>query len=383
MAIYMDNAATSYPKPEMVYHKMDSYLRHLGVNAGRGAYQKALEADRLLFKTRRLLGDLFQVTDTSHIIFTKNITEALNLALKGLLKKGDHVITSSMEHNALWRPLTFLRENREIEVTPISCTPEGYLDLEKMEGAIKENTRLIAMTQASNLLGTIVPVQQVVSIAEKYQLLTLLDTAQTAGSIPIDLKKTGIHLLAFTGHKGLFGPPGTGGLVINSPLQLTPLLEGGTGGDSFLEEMPPHLPDMLEAGTLNISGLVGLGAGVEYILTEGIEKIRKKELALTEKLLQGLKDIDGITIYGPKEAEKRVALVSFNLTGIGSHEVAYLLDTVYGIMVRAGLHCTPKAHELIGTEKKGAVRAGLSYFNTAEEVETLHQALLEINQQAR
>lgn len=379
MGIYMDNAATTFPKPERVYEEMDSYLRKLGVNAGRGAYQKALQADRLLFKTRRALGDLFQVDDTSHIVFTKNITEALNLALKGLLKEGDHVITSSMEHNALWRPLVSLRKNLGVEVTPIHCTQEGELDFTALEEAVKENTRLIAVTQASNLLGTILPLQKIVSVAQKYNLLTLVDTAQTAGSIPIHLKETGIQLLAFTGHKGLFGPPGTGGLIIHPQVHIHPLLEGGTGGDSSREEMPPHRPDALEAGTLNISGLVGLGAGVEFILEEGLETIRKKEILLTRRLLEGLLQIEGVEIYGVQDPEKRVPLVSFNLKGIGSHQVAYLLDTGYGIMVRAGLHCTPKAHELLGTEKRGAVRVGLSYFNTEEEVEALLTALQEMS----
>lgn len=382
LAIYMDNAATTYPKPEIVYEKMDSYLRDIGVSAGRGAYHRALKADRLLFRTRRSLGELFGIEDCSRIVFTKNVTESLNLALKGLLKRGDHVITSSMEHNAMVRPLVQLKKRRGIEVTSIPCSCEGVIDLKALEESIKENTRLIAITHASNLLGTIVPLQKITSLGRKYGLLTLVDTAQTAGNIPIHVEEMGIPLLAFTGHKGLFGPPGTGGLYVHREVEIEPLIEGGTGGDSYLETMPTHLPDLLEAGTLNSSGLVGLGAGVEFILKTGVEKIRDKERELTQKLLLRLMHIDGIEIYGPLEAEKRVPLVSFNLREKASHEVAYLLDQLFGIMVRAGIHCTPKAHQLCGTEKRGAVRVGLSYFNKEEEIEILLKALKEIKKKS-
>lgn len=374
----MDNAATSYPKPELVYQRMDSFLRDLGVSAGRGAYQKALEADRLLFRTRRVLSELFGIEESSRLIFTKNITESLNLALKGLLHRGDHVLTTRVEHNAMIRPLLKLRKKRGIEITQVESDREGRLDLKHLKDSIKKNTRLIAMTHASNLLGTILPLKEITSLARENQLITLVDTAQTGGSIPINNRELGVDLLAFTGHKGLFGPPGTGGLYVAKEIELEPLLEGGTGGDSYLEEMPSHLPDALEAGTLNMSGLVGLCAGVESIQKIGLEEIREKELALTEKLLQGLLKMDGVTIYGPESAEERVALVSFNKKEKASHEVAYLLDQVFGIMVRAGLHCTPAAHQLCGTQEKGAVRVGLSYFNTEEEVETLLRALREI-----
>lgn len=382
MAIYMDNAATTYPKPEMVYEKMDSYLRDIGVSAGRGAYQRALKADRLLFHTRRALGELFGAEEISRIVFTKNSTESLNLALKGLLKRGDHVITSSMEHNAMVRPLAALKKKRGIEVTSIPCSLEGHIGLDHVESAIKESTRLIAITHASNLLGAIAPLREIASLAKNYNLLTLVDTAQTAGSIPIHVEDMGINLLAFTGHKGLYGPPGTGGLYVGPGIQLEPLLEGGTGGDSYREEMPDHLPDALEAGTLNMSGLVGLGAGVEFILKTGLETIREKERSLTKKLLLGLMDMEGVEIYGPLKAEERAALVSFNLKEKASHEVAYLLDQLFGIMVRAGLHCAPQAHQIIGTEKRGAVRVGLSYFNQEEEVEILLKALKKIQRKA-
>lgn len=374
----MDNAATTYPKPELVYEEMTSYLREVGVSAGRGAYQRALKVDRLLFGIRKKLGDLFGIEDCSRLIFTKNITEALNLALKGLLKEGDHVLTSQIEHNALWRPLMGLQKKRGIEVTPVKCSQEGLLHLEDLKGKIKKNTRLIALTHASNLLGTITPLKDLAPIGKGHNLLTLVDTAQTAGSIPIHVKEMGIDLLAFTGHKGLFGPPGTGGLYVSSRVQLEPLLEGGTGGDSNLEGMPPHLPDALEAGTLNMVGLVGLGAGVDFLNSIGLSKIREKEIELTYQLLKGLQSMGGFDIYGDLQAEKRVPLVSFNLKGMDSHQVAYLLDHLFGIMVRAGIHCAPKAHQLIGTQRGGAVRVGLSYFNTKEEIGTLLEALGEL-----
>ncbi len=378
MSIYLDNAATTHPKPEQVYRQIDRYLREIGVSAGRGAYQKALEAERLLLKTRRSLARLFSITDSSRLIFTKNITEGLNLALKGLLKEKDRVVTSSIEHNALLRPLKYLEKERGIDLTVLHCDQQGNLDLYELSQALKQRPDLLALTHASNLLGTIMPLREISQLAAKNKVPLLLDTAQTAGHLPLNLSEIKVDILAFTGHKGLYGPPGTGGLYLAPGQKPKPLLHGGTGGNSREVIQPSHLPDRYQAGTINTPALVGLGAGVDFILEKGLPAIREHEVKLLSLLLEGLKEIPGTEIYGPTEAEERVGLVSFNLEGIDPDQVAFILDQIYGIMVRSGLHCTPLAHETCGTIDRGAVRVGLSYFNTEAEIETLISALKEI-----
>lgn len=373
--VYFDNAATTFPKPEVVYRSMDEFMRNIGVSSGRGAYHQALAADEVVFNARSALGKLFGVPDVERIVLTANVTEALNLAMKGWLRRGDHVITTSMEHNAVWRCLKRLEKERGVAVTAVPCSTDGTLDPRDVEKALRTTTRLIVMLHASNVTGTIMPVKEVGQIASNHGIPLLLDAAQTAGVLPIDAVDLGVDMLAFTGHKGLLGPTGTGGLFIRTGLMLEPLKEGGTGGDSLLEYQPEQLPDKFEAGTQNVVGLAGLGAAVRFLLNEGIDGTRQREQQLTRYTLQRLAEIEEIRIYGPKDPFRQVGVVSFNVADVAPEEVAYVLDEVYGIMVRAGLHCAPLAHRTIGTIERGAVRIGLGYFNTEEEVNELMEAL--------
>ncbi|SJZ89641.1 aminotransferase class V-fold PLP-dependent enzyme [Selenihalanaerobacter shriftii] len=379
MEVYFDNAATSYPKPDVVYDKMSEFFKNNGVSAGRGAYQKAFQAEQAIYNTRKSLAQLFNIADPTRIVFTHNITEAINLALKGLLKRNDHVITTSLEHNAIWRPLKELERDRGIEITKIECDSSGQIGIDKIKNAIKDNTKLIACLHASNVVGTILPIARMGEIANEAGIHFLLDTAQTAGVYPIDVKKMNIDLLAFTGHKGLLGPTGTGGLYIKEGIDLKPLKEGGTGNNSTSEYAPKELPNRYEAGTINTVGLIGLGAGVNYILEQGVEKIREKEVRLIDYALTKLSKVNGVILYGDKNVQKRVGVISFNLEGLDHADVAYKLDSEYNIMVRSGLHCAPNAHKTIGSfALGGTVRMGIGYFNTKEEINYLIKALKEM-----
>lgn len=378
MPVYLDNAATSFPKPEAVYRAADEFMRTVGVSAGRGAYRQALEADRIVYDTRRSLGTLFNIRDVSRIVFTFNVTEALNLAIKGLLNPGDHVITGSMEHNAVWRPLKVLENEGKIKLTAVPCDAEGFLDAQRIKDAITEKTRLIVLTHASNVTGTIMPVAEVGAIARQHNIPFLVDAAQTAGLYPVDAAAMNIDLLAFTGHKGLMGPMGTGGLYIREGISIRPFKEGGTGGDSILERQPDALPDRYEAGTLNISGIAGLGAAVKFILDAGVDKIYEKELALTGYALRQLTGIDGVSVYGPKGTINRVGVISLNIGDLNPQKVGHILDENYGIMVRTGLHCAPFAHRTIGTIDRGTVRVGLGYFNTERDIDSFVAAVKDI-----
>ena len=373
--IYFDNAATSYPKPESVYESVYKFMKEIGASSGRGAYRRALKADRMIYETRRKIANLFGIKDVSRIIFTANATDSLNLALKGFLKSGSHVVTTSMEHNAVWRPLKRLQRERGIEITSVQCASDGVLNVQNLADAIKPNTTLIVLLHASNVAGTIMPIKEIGLIARGEKIPLLVDSAQTAGIYPIDVEELNIGMLAFTGHKGLLGPQGTGGLYIREGIELEPLKEGGTGGESILEIQPANLPDRYEAGTLNTPGLAGLNAGVSFILSEGIQKIRAKEVTLTQHLINKLSEIPGVMIYGPKDAERQVGVVSINLAGYAPEEIGYTLDEVYGIMVRTGLHCAPCAHRTIGTVERGTLRIGLGYFNTEEEIDYFIQAI--------
>ena len=378
MAIYFDNAATSYPKPEEVYNAVDYYQRHIGASPGRGAYHNALEADQIIFKARQSLAKLFGVADVSRIIFTANVTEAINLAVKGWLRFGDHVITTHMEHNAVWRTLKVLEQHRAIEISTLSCTEGKAFDPAEIDKLVRPATRLVALNNASNVTGTLMPIKEAGEICRENQLPLLVDAAQTAGVYPIDVKTLNISLLAFTGHKGLMGPTGTGGLYIAPGIDLQPLKEGGTGGDSLLEHQPEHLPDRFEAGTMHAAGIAGLGAAVKFILDKGVDSIREYEKELTAYALEQLHQVPGIVIYGPGNAAERTAVISFNLCDTAPEEVAYVLDEVFGIMVRAGLHCAPQAHHTIGTAEKGTVRISFGFFNSTDEIDQLIKALQEI-----
>ncbi len=368
--IYFDNAATSFPKPEAVIQAMTAFMREVGGNPGRSGHRLSIEAGRIIFETREKIAALFGVGDSSRVIFGQNATEAINLALKGLLRRGDHVITSSMEHNSVMRPLRAL-EMEGLEITVVPCTREGFLDPGDIRKAIRKNSRMVVLNHASNVVGTLLPLEPVGEICRNRGILFLVDAAQTAGVIPIALEKEKIDLLAFTGHKALFGPQGTGGLVIGKRVDeksIQPLKRGGTGSRSEREEQPDFLPDLCESGTPNAVGLAGLKAGLDFVLQEGIEKIRAHEANLTRCLLQGLQQIPRVKIYGPADEEKQVGTVSFNIQGASPSDVGLILDEQFGILSRIGLHCAPAAHRTIGTFPEGTIRFGLSYLNSEKEI---------------
>lgn len=374
MSLYLDNAASSHPKPESVYRTIDDVLRNLGANPGRSGHAMALKAGRRIAETRQVLAKLFTIEDPNRIIFTANATEALNLGLKGLLNPGDHVITTSMEHNSVIRPLRLL-ETQGIEVDIVPGDNQGQIQTGAIEKGVRAKTRLIVMTLASNVTGGLLPVAEVAYLAQQKGLLFMVDGAQSAGQIPLSVTDTPIDLLAVPGHKGLMGPQGTGFLYIGPKISLRPLLEGGTGSQSELEVQPDLLPDRMESGTLNTPGLAGLGAGVQFLLDQGLDHIRKQETALSEILWDGLKKIPSVRLFGPEEAAHRTAVVSFTIEKLNPQAVASMLDTAYDIAVRAGLHCAPLAHKTLGTFPEGTVRVSPGFFNTEQEIELFLQAI--------
>jgi len=368
-SIYFDNAATSWPKPEETYIAIDHFNRSIGGSPGRSGHRVSIESGRVIMNARESLAQLFNIDDPFQIVFTKNATEALNLAIFGLLLPGDHVITSSMEHNSVMRPLRVL-ESQGVELSIVRCSPQGYLDPDDLPAVIRENTKAVVLTHASNVTGTIMPIKEVGDIIRGRGLILCVDAAQTAGALPIDVSDMNIDLLAFTGHKSLFGSQGTGGIYIRKGLEerIRSLMVGGTGSRSEFEIQPDFMPDKYESGTLNTSGLAGLGAGGEYILKKGIDHIRDKEILMTQHFLDGLKSISGVHIYGPGDASRQISVVSFNLNGMTPSEISFTLDEHYGIMSRPGLHCAPSAHRTIGTFPGGTVRFSFGYFNTEEQI---------------
>lgn len=375
--IYLDNAATSYPKPEEVYKAVDKCLREYGANPGRSGHKLALRAGRAIYETRELMCELFNIENPMQIIFTCNATDSLNLAIKGILKKGDHVITSGMEHNSLIRPIKALEEIG-VENTIVECDNEGVIKLDKLKGAIKDNTKLIALTHSSNVTGTIMPIKEIGKIAKESNILLLVDAAQTAGVYNIDLKEMNIDLLAFPGHKGLMGPQGTGALYIREGIELKHMKEGGTGSKSESLLQPEIIPDRYESGTPNTPGIVGLGAGIRYILDVGTDNIRKHEEELTAYMINGLKKIDKVKIYGPMDAKRKASVISLNIGDLDSSEVSYILDQAFDIAVRSGLHCAPLAHKTLGTFEQGTVRFSIGYFNTKKDIDKALEAIEKI-----
>jgi cysteine desulfurase family protein len=375
--IYFDNAATSWPKPPGVAEAMVHFLSEVGANPGRAGHRRAVEAGRIVYNARETVAELFNAPDPLRIAFGANVTEALNLVLRGLLRPGDHVVTSSMEHNAMMRPLRALECGAErsggIEVTVVQCSPEGLLAPSAVEAAIRPDTVLVALNHASNVTGTLLPVADVGAICRQRDLLLLVDAAQTGGAYPIDVQTDGIDLLGFTGHKSLGGPMGTGGLIVGERVdekQVRPLKRGGTGSLSEHEQQPDFMPDAFESGTPNAVGLAGLQVGVRWVLDRGVDEIRAHEVALTQALIGGLKSIPDVTVYGTQDAELQTATVSFNVAGMTPSEVGLRLDDEYGIFCRVGLHCAPAAHKTLGTFPEGTVRFGLGAFTTMDEVET-------------
>ena len=375
--IYFDNAATSWPKPPGVIEAVVQCMTEAGANPGRSGHRMSVAAARLVYEARESLAALLGADDPLRIVLTLNVTEALNLALRGLLHPGDHVITSAVEHNAVMRPLRAL-ERQGVEVSVVPCTPEGVLDPQDIEAAITDRTSLIVLNHASNVIGTLLPVAEVGNIARDYGLLFLVDAAQTAGAYPIDVQEMQIDLLAFTGHKALGGPMGTGGLWVGQRVgtnEMEPLKRGGTGSLSEHEEQPDFLPDVYESGTANTPGIAGLGAAVRWVLEKGVAAIRAHEVMLTRRLIGGLLAIRDVTVYGTREAERQTATVSLNVHGMEPSDVAFHLDEEYGIMCRSGLHCSPAAHRTIDTFPRGTVRLSMGVLNTADEVDTVLDAI--------
>jgi cysteine desulfurase family protein len=372
--IYLDNAATSRPKPPEVLQAMTNFINNVCANSGRSGHRLAIQASRVVYEARESVARVFNVADPLRVVFTMNATESLNLAISGALRPGDHVITSSMEHNSVMRPLRAL-ESRGVEVTVVQCSEQGFLDPGDVEKAIKPNTRMIVVNHGSNVVGSLTPVSEIGRLARKRGLLLTLDTAQTAGAYPIDVQKMEVDLLAFTGHKSLCGPPGTGGLYIREGIQLEALKWGGTGSRSDEEYQPDFLPDKYESGTLNLVGIAGLGAGVEHIMREGVDNVRKRECDMTQRLIDGLLDIPGVKVYGGLDANRQIGVVSFNIDGMSPSEIGLRLDDEYRILCRVGLHCAPAAHRTIGTFPDGTVRFGLGTFNTEDEIDAAIEAV--------
>lgn len=372
--IYLDNAATSYPKPDCVVQAINRCFKERGANPGRGSHQMALAAGREIFEAREALASLIGVSDSTNIVFTMNCTEALNLALKGLLKGGDHAITTSVEHNSVARPLKSL-ESAGVFTTKIACGRDGALPPAKVEEAIKPETKLIAVTGASNVTGSLMPIGELSEIARRQGLLLLVDGAQIAGHRPIDVEGLGIHLFAFPGHKGLLGPQGTGGLYIHPGLELAELLQGGTGANSRGADQPKERPERYESGTPNTPGIAGLGAAASFLAEVGLDEVEARERDLTQRLLVGLARMEGVILYGPAVGEERAAVVSFNIEGVDADQVAFILDQTFGIASRSGLHCSPDAHATMGTLEMGAVRLSPGFHNEAVEIDRTLEAI--------
>ena len=368
--VYFDNAATSWPKPPQVQAAMIHYLQEVGGSPGRSGHRMSIEASRIVSDTRDGLAELLHVDDPARIVFTKNSTEALNIAILGCLRPGDHAITSSMEHNSVMRPLRYLEEQHSVELTVVPCSSAtGNLDPDDVRKAIKPNTRLIAVVHASNVVGNLMPVKEIGAIAREAGVPFLTDASQTAGSCPIDVNALSIDLLAFTGHKSLLGPTGTGGLYIREGIELRPLMRGGTGSKSEQEVQPDFMPDKYESGTLNVVGLAGLGASARFLLQTGVERVIEHERALVERFHQGAAELSGVTVYGSPDIRQRIGVVSFTIEGFTPSKIGLILDQAFGIMTRIGLHCAPAAHRTLGTFPDGTVRLGFSYFNTLEQVD--------------
>jgi cysteine desulfurase family protein len=374
MSIYLDNAATTFPKPDQVYEAVTDAMRRIGASPARGIYRQALEAGRLVFQAREGLASLFGIGDSSRVIFTHSATEALNLAVSGILRPGDHVVSTSMEHNSLVRPLK-MAEKRGVEVTWVRGDRFGLVDLKGLRAAIRKETRLVALSHCSNVTGAVQPIEDISSLTRESETALLVDAAQSAGSLPLDVREMNIDILAAPGHKGLFGPQGTGFLYLAEGIELSPLIVGGTGGFTSSDEQPEELPERFESGTLNLPGIAGLKAGVEFVGTIGVPAIREKEAALVEHLLEGISAIPGAVHYSPSDPAMRGGLVSFTVNGMDPAEIAFRLDSEFEIAVRAGLHCAPHAHRTIGTYPHGTVRVSPGFFNTHDDVETFLLAL--------
>ncbi|GAA0062124.1 aminotransferase class V-fold PLP-dependent enzyme [Clostridium sp. CTA-1] len=367
--IYLDNSATSFPKAPNVGENMLNYIKNIGCNVNRGVYTSSLAAENIVFETRELICSLFNFNKPENVVFAKNITESLNLLIKGLLQTGDHVIVSSMEHNAVMRPLNSLIKNG-IEISKVSCDIFGQLNVNHITKKIKSNTKAVIMTNSSNVCGTILPLEEIGKLCKKNNLIFIIDSAQTAGFLNIDFEKTRADAIAFTGHKGLLGPQGIGGFVIKDSLipKVHPFIEGGTGSLSEYETQPNYMPDKYESGTMNIPGIYGLNAALKYIKQKSLSYIREKELFLTKLFIEDILNLDDVRLVGLNDINNRTSVVSLDFSKIDNAEVSLDLSNRYNIMTRCGLHCAPSAHKTLNTFPQGTVRFSFGHFNTKEEI---------------
>ncbi|MHC1762042.1 MAG: aminotransferase class V-fold PLP-dependent enzyme [Negativicutes bacterium] len=377
LPVYLDNAATSWPKPPEVIAAMQAYLENVGGSPGRAAHGKSLASARMAYETRDALSSLFNATSPDRVIFTKNATEAINLLLFGFLNPGDHVIVSSMEHNAVMRPLRQL-ESCGVSLSVAACDSCGRLDPLTIKAALTPRTRLVLLVHASNVTGTLLPIAEVANIAHESGIRFAVDAAQTAGVHPIDVQSAGIDFLTFTGHKSLGGPQGTGGLVIGPDVDLRPLMFGGTGSASESENQPSFLPDKLESGTLNAIGIAGLGASLAALTEFGVENVLAHERKLMKLFRDGLKELSDIEVYGPENTAESVGVLSLNVASRPCEEVGMELERDFDILTRTGLHCAPAAHRTIGTFGRGTVRFSVSRFNTESDIHAALEALSRI-----
>ncbi len=369
--VYCDNGATSFPKAPGVGDAIKEYIESVGGNVNRGTYSSAINAGFVVLETREMLAELFAFDKPENVVFTRNITESLNTIIKGLLKEGNHVVVSSVEHNAVMRPLVKLQETKNVEFTRIQCNKLGEIDLNDIEDAIKDNTKAIIMTAASNVCGTALPIKEIGDICKKNNIIFVVDAAQTAGVFDMNMKEMNIDILCFTGHKGLLGPQGVGGFLINDEIvnQVDSFIEGGTGSKSDEEIQPSYMPDKFESGTPNIPGIYGLNASLKFIKEVGVENIHKKEMMLTEKFIKGMEKIDDRFIVGKRDVENRTAVVSLDFIGMDNGIICHELDSNYKISTRPGMHCAPSAHKTLGTFPQGTVRFSFGYFNTEDEID--------------
>jgi len=376
MGIYLDNAATTKQKPQCVIDAVVAAMNSMG-NSGRGAHDDSLDASRLIYETREMISELVNLGDPRQVAFTSNSTEALNTAIMGLFQEGDHIISTVMEHNSVLRPL-YVLEKAGVEVSFVPCDEKGCLRTDLLENYVKENTKALICTHASNLTGNANDLKCIGEFCKNHDLLFLIDASQTAGVLPIDMQAMNIDVVCFTGHKGLYGPQGTGGLCVRNGLKIRPLKSGGSGIHTYLKNHPIEMPTALEAGTLNGHGIAGLHAALEFLNETGIDTIHKKEIALMRRFLAGISDIPCIKLYGDFETDHRAAVVSLNLGEYDSSEVSDELSYTYGISTRPGAHCAPLMHQSMGTVDQGMVRFSFSWFNTEEEVDTAIRALHEL-----
>ncbi|MCJ7847526.1 MAG: aminotransferase class V-fold PLP-dependent enzyme [Blautia sp.] len=375
--IYLDNAATTLHKPPEVAEAVLQAMMHMG-NSGRGSHEEALTASRRIYETREILAEMFHCPQAQNVVFTLNSTEALNTAIQGLIGPGEHVVTTDLEHNSVLRPLYRLEQEKDIRLSFAEADKRGCIDYDRLELLVKDNAKAIVCTHGSNLTGNLVDIARVGKIADTYGALFILDASQTAGVFPIDMEEMHIDVLCFTGHKSLFGPQGTGGLAVYGDLEIRPLKVGGSGIRTFDRIHPKELPTGLEAGTLNGHGIAGLGAGAAFIEKTGMDRIFRHEQRLTRTFYEGVKDIDGVTVYGDFSTWMRAPIVALNIWDYDSSEVSDELSQVYDIATRPGAHCAPRLHQALGTAEQGAVRFSFSYYNTEEEVQAAIDAVRKI-----